>query len=122
MRHTRSSGFPNAADAIDAGTKVGDPKEAATIADCFGAGGVNGNPLYVGSVKTIVGHTEGTAGLAGVLKASLAVQHGIIPPNMLFNRLNPDIEQYYKNVEVPTSATKWPQLPEGVPRRVSVNR
>lgn len=60
-------------------------------------------PLYVGSIKTVIGHTEGTAGLAGLLKASLAVQHGIIPPNLLFNKLHPTIEPFYSNLEVLTS-------------------
>ncbi|KAF6220917.1 hypothetical protein HO133_002597 [Letharia lupina] len=113
--------WPQFFEAHGTGTKVGDPREAAAINECFGSQSVNGNPLYVGSIKTIIGHTEGTAGLAGVLKASLAIQHGIIPPNMLLNRLNPDIEQYYGNLHVPTAATQWPTLPEGVPRRVSVN-
>ena len=113
--------WPQYFEAHGTGTKVGDPREAAAIDACFGSQPVNGNPLYVGSIKTIIGHTEGTAGLAGVLKASLAIQHGIIPPNMLLNSLNPEIKQYYNNLHIPTAATQWPTLPEGVPRRVSVN-
>jgi hybrid polyketide synthase/nonribosomal peptide synthetase ACE1 len=77
--------------------------------------------LYVGSVKTVIGHTEDTAGIAGLLKASLAVQHGITPPNVLFNTLSPDVEPFYANLEVPTSARPWPNLPTGCPRRASVN-
>jgi hybrid polyketide synthase/nonribosomal peptide synthetase ACE1 len=60
-------------------------------------------PLYVGSIKTVIGHTEETAGLAGLLKASLAVQHGIVPPNLLFNKLHPAVEPYYTNLEILTS-------------------
>jgi hybrid polyketide synthase / nonribosomal peptide synthetase ACE1 len=78
-------------------------------------------PLYVGSVKTVIGHTEGTAGLAGLLKASLAVQHGIVPPDLLFNKLYPAIEPFYTNLEVLTSPKPWPKVVEGTPRRASAN-
>lgn len=81
----------------------------------------DGEPLSVGSIKTVVGHTEGTAGLAGLIKASLAVRHGIIPPNLLFNKLHPDISPFYTNLEVPTGLKALPELPEGTPRRASVN-
>lgn len=74
-----------------------------------------------GSFKTVVGHTEGTAGLAGLIKASLAVRHGIIPPNLLSNKLHPGISPFYTNLEVPTGLKAWPELPEGTPRRASVN-
>lgn len=79
------------------------------------------NVLHVGSVKTIIGHTEGAAGLAGLLKASLAIQHGIIPPNMLFNALSPAIAPFYSNLKIATSVESWPSLPHEVPRRASVN-
>ena len=59
--------------------------------------------------------------MAGLLKGSAMIQQGLIPPNLLFNNLNPDIEQYYQGLHVPTALQAWPQLPEGVPRRVSVN-
>ena len=105
--------------ATGTGTKAGDPKEAAAISDCFGGNG--DDPLYDGSVKTVIGHTEGAAGLAGVFKASVMIQNGSIAPNLLFNRLNPDIEKYYHGLNVPTSPVSWPKLPDDVPRRVSVN-
>lgn len=75
----------------------------------------------VGSIKTVLGHTEGTAGLAGVLKASLAVQHGQIPGNLHFRELNPKIRPFYNQLHVPTALTPWPTVPKGQPRRVSVN-
>lgn len=75
----------------------------------------------MGSIKTVIGHTEGTAGLAGLLKASLAVQHGIIPPNLLFNKLHPAVEPFYTNLEVLSHPKPWPKLAEGSSRRASVN-
>jgi len=116
---------PQYFEAHGTGTKAGDPIEAEAIYSAFFGDNFDQskqeNPLYVGSIKTVVGHTEGTAGLAGVLKASLSVQAGIIPPNLLFNSLNPDIEPFYGPLKVPTEAIAWPTLPEGVPRRASVN-
>lgn len=111
-------------EAHGTGTKAGDPQEASAIHQAFyPAGGPTKEEdiLYVGSIKTVIGHTEGTAGIAGLLKASLSVQHGIIPANMLFTDLNPDIEPYYGFLQIPTSAKPWPALPPGVPRRASVN-
>ncbi|KAF7586831.1 hypothetical protein BBP40_008256 [Aspergillus hancockii] len=112
---------PQFFEAHGTGTKVGDPKEAAAIHQCFGQRADDEAPLYVGSVKTVIGHTEGAAGLAGLLKASGIIQKGIIPPNLLFNRLNPSIQPFYDGLKVPTTQMPWPLLPEGVPRRVSVN-
>ncbi|KAL7925223.1 polyketide synthase [Trichoderma austrokoningii] len=118
-------------EAHGTGTMAGDPIEARAVRDAFfgvedeedsaSAAAESDEPLYVGSVKTVIGHLEGTAGLAGLLKASLAVQHGIIPPNMLFNKLNPAISPFYSHLCIPTRARPWPKLPPGVPRRASVN-
>jgi hybrid polyketide synthase/nonribosomal peptide synthetase ACE1 len=112
---------PQFFEAHGTGTKAGDPKEAAAIHKSFGKRTDDDVPLYVGSVKTVIGHTEGAAGLAGLLKASGIIQKGIIPPNLLFNRLNPAIEEFYQGLQVPTTLLPWPKLAEGVPRRVSVN-
>ncbi|KAI1495559.1 hypothetical protein F5X99DRAFT_415001 [Biscogniauxia marginata] len=121
-------------EAHGTGTKAGDPQEAAAIHEAFFSHRgeeVGKNPidddlededvLYVGSIKTIIGHTEGTAGIAGLMKASLAIQNKIIPPNMHFIKLNPDIEPYYSNLKVVVEPREWPDLPPGVPRRASIN-
>lgn len=109
------------------GTPIGDPLEAKAISQSMGRhinqgiGGDNVRPLYVGSIKTVVGHTEATAGLAGLLKASLAVQQGLIPPNLLFEELSPAIRPFYTGLQVPVGeAIPWPAT-GGQPRRVSVN-
>jgi hybrid polyketide synthase/nonribosomal peptide synthetase ACE1 len=78
-------------------------------------------PLHVGSIKTVIGHTEGTAGVAGVLKGSLALQQGILPPNLLLNELNPSVKPFYDRLQIVQRAEEWPALPPGVPRRVSIN-
>ncbi|KAK4500047.1 hypothetical protein PRZ48_008233 [Zasmidium cellare] len=112
---------PQFFEAHGTGTQAGDPKEAAAIAQCFGAQRQDTTPLYVGSVKTVIGHTEGAAGLAGLFKGLKSIQHGHIAPNLLFNSLNPKIKPFISGLKVPTELTPWPSLPEGVPRRVSVN-
>ncbi|KAL2284183.1 hypothetical protein FJTKL_09154 [Diaporthe vaccinii] len=104
------------------GTQAGDPVESQAIRDAFFPEDKQKNDevLYCGSIKTIIGHLEGCAGLAGVLKASLAIQNKAIPPNMHFNQLNPKVEPFYKNLEVPVSLLPWPET-YGEPRRASVN-
>ena len=123
-------------EAHGTGTPAGDPQEAGAIHKVFFKDPADQEPiplstvsrqsdgenlLYVGSIKTVVGHTEGTAGIAGLLKASLAMQNGIIPPNMHFTKLNPAIKPFYDNLKIPVRAQKWPELPVGVPKRCSIN-
>ncbi|KAF4988362.1 hypothetical protein FGRMN_9809 [Fusarium graminum] len=104
------------------GTPAGDPVEARAISDAFSGGDLSTeNPIYVGSVKTIIGHLEGGAGIAGLIKVLLAIKHRVIPPNMLFNELNPSIAPFYGPLQIPTTPIPWPELPAGVPARASVN-
>jgi hybrid polyketide synthase / nonribosomal peptide synthetase ACE1 len=115
------SGQPQFFEAHGTGTKAGDPIEAEAIYRSIGKHFENASgseKLYVGSIKSVIGHTEGTAGVAGLLKVSLALQHGFIPPNLLFNELNPAIKPFYKPLHVPTNAIPWPEV--GI-RRASVN-
>ncbi|OGE47187.1 hypothetical protein PENARI_c056G00788 [Penicillium arizonense] len=114
---------PQYFEAHGTGTKAGDPQEAAAIHQVFFGTSSTAtlDPLHVGSIKTIVGHTEGTAGLAGILKAYLCIKHGQITPNLHFNRLNPELEPFANHLLVPTKSISWPKLGPGVPRRVSVN-
>ncbi|KAL4915248.1 hypothetical protein BDW62DRAFT_203848 [Aspergillus aurantiobrunneus] len=114
-------------EAHGTGTKAGDPQEASAIHAAFFPESVkqdgesNNDVLYVGSVKTVIGHTEGTAGLAALIKAAKSIQHGVMVPNLHFDSLNPAIEPYYGNLRIPTECQTWPDLPAGAPRRVSVN-
>lgn len=111
---------PQYFEAHGTGTPAGDPVEAEAISSAFPRTG--STPLYVGSVKTVIGHTEGTAGIAGILKASLALQKSKIPPNLSFKVLNPLVKPFYTKLCVPTESVAWPLVEEGTPRRASVNR
>ncbi|RFU78915.1 hybrid pks-nrps [Trichoderma arundinaceum] len=107
------------------GTAAGDPVEAQAIRDAFfpvgGELDFNDNDkLYVGSIKTVIGHLEGCAELAGLLKAMLAIKNRTIPPNLHFRELNPRITPFYDNLHVPTEALPWPER-TGMCLRASVN-
>jgi acyl transferase domain-containing protein len=87
------------------GTAVGDPLEAESVASVFGdCGGV-----YIGSVKTNIGHVEGAAGLAGLLKMVLALENGTIPPNLNFTTPNPKIPWERGQLRVAVEPTPWPK-------------
>ncbi|KAI0413959.1 lovastatin nonaketide synthase [Xylaria grammica] len=103
------------------GTPAGDPNEAEAIAEAFYSSNPGDSKLFVGSIKTIIGHTEGTAGLASLIGTSQSIQHGVIPPNMHFNELNPRIAPFYDHLQVPTKSVAWPQPHSGQPRRASIN-
>lgn len=120
---------PQYFEAHGTGTPAGDPVEAEAISHAFFCddkgtspepSGTN-NPLYVGSIKTVLGHTEGTAGVSAILKASLAIQHSSIPPNLLFENLSPTVAPFYNRLEICRTAKPWPKIPEAEPRRASVN-
>ncbi|KAL6232485.1 hypothetical protein BDW75DRAFT_242951 [Aspergillus navahoensis] len=112
-------------EAHGTGTPRGDPIEARAISDAFFGNNSDDsttrkNPMYVGSVKTVIGHLEGCAGLAGLLKAAEAVRRGEIPPNMHYATMNPDIIPYSQNFRLPTKTLPWPES-SGSVRRASVN-
>jgi acyl transferase domain-containing protein/acyl carrier protein len=110
-------------EAHGTGTQAGDPQEASAIYGAFfgDAAPEDSQVLHVGSIKTVIGHTEATAGLAGLIKASLCLQHGEIAPNLLLSSPNPRIVPYLSRLRVPNERVPWPSLPPGVPRRASVN-
>ena len=110
-------------EAHGTGTPAGDPQEAEALDTAFFPSSPcdQNDILHVGSVKTVLGHTEGTAGLAGIIKAYLAIKHGLIPPNLHFDRLSASVEPFYKNLKIVTTNQPWPSLPSGEPRRASVN-
>ncbi|TDZ29479.1 Highly reducing polyketide synthase azaB [Colletotrichum spinosum] len=99
------------------GTQAGDTRELKAISETLSVGRHCDNPVLVGSVKTNIGHLEGAAGIAGLIKGVLIIEKGEIPPNINFEKGNPDIKFEDWGVKVPTDLTRWPL--EG-PRRVAL--
>lgn len=102
------------------GTPVGDPIELTAIANTIGAAraAAGKGPLYVGSIKPSVGHTEGCSGLAGVFKAILLLEQGKLAPTYGVERINPTLKLAEWNLALPETVRSWPTT--GL-RRVSVN-
>jgi acyl transferase domain-containing protein/acyl carrier protein len=94
------------------GTALGDPIEAGALGAVFAQERVGGPPLMIGSVKTNIGHLEGAAGIAGLLKAILCVKHRTVVPSLHFNQPNPHIPFDTLRLEVSRKAESWP-VPEG---------
>lgn len=104
-------------EAHGTGTQAGDPRETRAIGAVFAPN--RPEPLHVGSVKTNIGHLEGASGLAGIIKTTLALEEHKIPPNMLFNNPNPNIDFENWKISVPTKAVEW-KASHGI-RRASIN-
>ncbi|GAM42968.1 hypothetical protein TCE0_044f17402 [Talaromyces pinophilus] len=103
MRHTKFI------EAHGTGTRIGDPIEISAIADCFRHYRDSSSPLYVGAVKTNIGHLEGASGIAGLIKAILVAETGIVPPNANFEKLQPRLIAYDSFITMPTSPiAAWP--------------
>ncbi len=91
-------------DAHGTGTSLGDPIEIGALASVFGE---RTEPLWVGSIKTNIGHLESAAGIAGLTKVVLMLQQGQIPPNLHFNTPNPFIDWDQWPLEIPTACQPW---------------
>lgn len=101
------------------GTALGDPIELSAIGATFGKDRTKDQPpLYVSSVKTNIGHTEGASGLAGVIATVLSLEQGLLLPNAGFESLNPKLHLDEWKIRLPTPGLSWPDL--GL-RRASVN-
>ncbi|PSN72076.1 putative polyketide synthase [Corynespora cassiicola Philippines] len=95
-------------EAHGTGTKMGDPIEANSIGAAFRNYRNPQDPLYIGAVKANIGHLEGCSGLAGIIKAVLVLENGIIPPISGFSKLNPLIDAEGLHLKFPKELTKWP--------------
>ncbi|BAB74378.1 hypothetical protein DSM107007_52650 [Nostoc sp. PCC 7120 = FACHB-418] len=89
------------------GTVLGDPIEVLALAKVLGEGRSKNQPLSIGSVKTNIGHLEGAAGVAGLMKVILALQHQQIPAHVNFQQPNPYIPWQKLPLTVPTQLTPW---------------
>lgn len=104
------------------GTQAGDPQEAEAVSTALFSNDTNiDTELFVGSIKTVIGHTEGSAGLASLIGSTLAMKHGIIPPNLHFSQLSEKVAPFYTHLKIPTEPASWPKLAPGQVKRASIN-
>ncbi len=101
------------------GTRAGDPVEAAALGAVLGAGRPASAPLSVGSAKTNIGHLEGAAGIAGLIKVVLSVEHRRLVPSLHFVQPNPAIPLETLRLSVQCATGPWPQPEEALVAGVS---
>jgi acyl transferase domain-containing protein len=101
------------------GTPLGDPIEIAALHQAFSASTDRKNFCAIGSLKTNVGHLDPAAGVSGLIKTVLAIEHGELPPSLHFNRPNPKIDFANSPFYVNTSLAEWKT--NGYPRRAGVS-
>ncbi|MBL9006665.1 MAG: SDR family NAD(P)-dependent oxidoreductase [Myxococcales bacterium] len=95
-------------EAHGTGTPLGDPIELEALRDVF-ARQAGGQPLWLGSVKTNIGHLEAAAGVAGVIKTVLALQHERLPAHLHFQQLNPRVALSDTGLAVADRPQPWPR-------------
>ncbi|KAK8108104.1 uncharacterized protein PG998_010117 [Apiospora kogelbergensis] len=100
------------------GTLVGDPIEVSGAASVFAPSRNHQEPMVIGSVKSNIGHSEGAAGLSGLIKTVLALERGILPGTATFLSPNPKIDFQGSKVQASRTAVSWPSKSK---KRASIN-
>ena len=110
--YRRAGIAPTAVQYVEAhgtGTRAGDPVELAALGAVLGRGRTGARPCFVGSVKTNIGHTEGAAGIAGLIKVALGLEHRMIPASLHCDVPTPEVSWSGLGVAIARDAMAWPE-------------
>ncbi len=108
-------------EAHGTGTVAGDQAEVQALSTFFARSGAGRQRCAIGSVKSMIGHTKATAGVAGLIKVALALYHRVLPPTLGVTEPNPKANFPASPFYVNTEARPWVQETEGHPRRAGVS-